>query len=73
MKNLAPDTFQLEGDEILVDHWDKSLVLKAPEIVRNNTFVDGVDLFQRFQGSSLIVGVKANSPEEAVTHSGERK
>jgi len=75
MKNLGGNMYELEKNECLTDHWDPSAVIKAPDTVRNTTFEDEGQLFQKFQGSSnsIVVSVRANTPEDAVTSCGQER
>lgn len=76
MKNLASNFWLLEEGECLIDAFDESMIITGPDQVRNNTYTDKGVLFQSFEGTfnRLKVGVKANTPEEAVSPCGsERK
>jgi hypothetical protein len=67
------DHILLEGDECIVDFMDPNLVIRAPEVVRTQTFEHKGKILQRFQGSIITVGVLADTPEEAITHCGAER
>ncbi|MFI5241310.1 MAG: hypothetical protein ACHQUA_02640 [Microgenomates group bacterium] len=70
---MGNNMFQLTGDEVLVDYSDHKMVIKAPEIVREEPLgpIEGEDKgnYMRYQGASFVVGVQADDINEAIEKS----
>jgi hypothetical protein len=68
-KHLANNMYQLEEEESLRDHWDPSMVIRAPEIVREGEIEVEGEQFKVYQGRQLTVSVNANNIIEAIKRS----
>ena len=69
MQELGGNMYRLENSERLIDAFDPSMVIAAPQIVRQEELEIDKEKYLRFQGTNFIVSVRADTIQEAIAKS----